>query len=158
TWVREAARHYYWQMMLTIRYDDWAKVIGNAHEWPVQNTLDTYLDLHHNAMAREAAASLREEFLKEVEGLLGDSEWQKKRAFFSSDCRRRMASVEVWEKQKAKYAQKVMDYTLTLIDSAVNRKDVAGKVIIYPDDPYITKNLGIPLTTRPGGGRPGWPP
>jgi hypothetical protein len=155
TWIQEAARHYYWQMMLTIRFGpDVAKAIGDWHETdlslnPKPISLDTILDQHHNKMAREAAAPLRAEFLKAV-----DAHRKAMPLQFSENSGETME----WDKNRTKYSSLVKEYILKLIDEAVRRKNVDNKVIIYPEDPFITEGLGLPLTIRPGQGRPGWPP
>ncbi len=155
TWILEVANHYYWQMMLTIRHGpEMAGLFGDWHEtgWVGENPvdLDRILDNHNNAMARQAAADLRKDFLDSVAASPRQSE------------------TEVWEQKKSYYDQKVREHIENLIADAVEkyRDDIkkgvfqnsGGKAIISANDPFITQNLGVPKTTPPGKGRPGWPP
>lgn len=165
-WVQEAARHYYWQMMLTIRHGpEAAKLIGDYHETGVfggRVTLDRILDLHHNQMARAVAEEMRKAHLQAVAGnpapkpswwwtlLVGTATGSPSPNTVASE-------YDIWKEKDAEYRKKVEDTILKLIDDAVKRQGEAGKVIVYPDDPYITGTLKVPPDTPSGHGREGWP-
>lgn len=53
-WQRNAARHGYWQAMLTALHGEGkAKAIGNAHEYGTEEYLDTWIDQYNNEQARK---------------------------------------------------------------------------------------------------------
>ena len=162
-WIQEAARHFYWQMILTIKYGDAAATtIGNWHETgligaPV--TLDRILDLHHNSMARAAAQGLRAEFRRAVDEckkqavpLPGDPvEKRCDAATLHCNC-----VLDTWKKLGPKMTQLVENYILKLVQDTLDKK-VTGHMILSPSDPTITGPLKVPHNLPPGNGRPGWP-
>jgi uncharacterized protein RhaS with RHS repeats len=53
-WRKNAARHGYWQAMLTaLNGVDGAQAIGNAHELGSNDPLDTWIDQYNNGQARK---------------------------------------------------------------------------------------------------------